>query len=168
MTAEANQGSPVRGPKHEALAAFLGEWRAEGTSFGGTDQSGPDPRANGIPWLSTHTSRWHTGEFFLIQDERAHLGGKPFDTISILGVEPGGGHFTRSFENHGFFRHYALAVADRTWLLTGETERAKTTFSPDGNTQTIAWEWWQDGRWLPLCDRVAKRVDGSASATGDK
>ena len=40
---------PVRGAMHEAFAVFLGEWRAEGMSFGGTDQSGADPKANGVP-----------------------------------------------------------------------------------------------------------------------
>jgi hypothetical protein len=168
MSDQASQALPVRGPSHQALAVFLGEWRAEGTSFGGTDQTGPDPRANGIPWVSTHNARWHTGEFFLIQDERAHLVGEPFDTISIMGVEPEGGLFARTFDNNGFYRHYTLAVSDRTWLLTGDTERARTIFSPDGNTQTIAWEWLRDGRWLPLCDRVAIRVDARSSATGDR
>ena len=149
---------PVRGSAHDALSAFLGEWRAEGMSFGGTDQSGVDPKANGVPWASTHTARWHTGDFFVIQDERAQIGGAPFDTLSIMGVEPGGtGHFARTFENHGFYRHYALSVDYRTWLLKGETERARTVFSADGNTQTITWEWLRDGKWLPLCDRVARR-----------
>ena len=159
MTAKEAEAAPVRGSKLNSLAAFLGEWRAEGTSFGGTDQSGLDPRANGIPWVSTHSTRWHSGEFFLVQDERAQLAGKPFDTLSLFGVEPGGGLFDRTFDNNGFYRHYALADEDRTWLLTGETERAKTVFSSDGNTQTIAWEWLRDGKWLPLCDRVASRVD---------
>lgn len=160
---------PVRGSAHNALSVFLGEWRAEGISFGGTDQSGADPKANGVPWVSTHTARWHTGDFFLIQDERAQIGGKPFDTLSIMGVEPDDkGHFARTFENHGFYRHYALSVHDRTWLLEGETERARTVLIADGNTQTITWEWLRGGKWLPLCDRVATRVqdlDGADAST---
>lgn len=152
------QAPPIRGPMHDVLAAFLGEWRAEGTSYGGTDQSGPDPRANGVPWVSTHSTRWHTGEFFLIQDERARLAGNGFDTLNIFGVE-GDGLFARTFDNNGYYRHYALAVDGPTWLLTGKTERAKTTFSQDNNTQAIEWEWLRGGKWLPLCDRVASRVD---------
>ena len=157
---------PVRGGAHDALSVFLGEWRAEGMSFGGTDQSGADPKANGVRWASTHTSRWHAGKFFLIQDERAEIGGATFDTLSVMGAEPGDkGHFARTFENHGFYRHYALSVDDRIWLLQGETERARTVFDAEGNTQTITWEWLRDGKWLPLCDRVAKRVDSASSAT---
>ena len=62
-------------------------------------------------------------------------------------------------------RDYALSVDGRTWLLDGETERARTVFNADGKTQTITWEWLRDGKWLPLCDRVASRVDTTLSAT---
>lgn len=163
---------PVRGSAHDALSVFMGEWRAEGMSFGGTDQSGADPKANGVPWVSTHTARWHTGDFFLIQDERAHIGSAAFDTISILGVEPGTeSHFAQTFENHGFYRHYRVSADGPTWLLEGKTERARTVFDADGSTQTITWEWLRDGNWLPLCDRVATRVrdfDASAKSNLDR
>jgi hypothetical protein len=43
------QANPVRGPEHQKLSVFLGDWKAEGTSYGGTDQSGPDKKANGVP-----------------------------------------------------------------------------------------------------------------------
>ena len=159
MTAKESEATPVHGSAHEALSIFRGEWRAEGISFGGADQSGTDPKANGVPWVSTHTARWHTGNFFLIQDERAKIGGAAFDTLGVMGLESGGkGYFARTFENHGFYRHYHLSVDDRTWTLVGETERARTVFAADGNTQTITWEWLRDGKWLPLCDRVATRV----------
>lgn len=159
VTDNDNTVTPVRGRAQDALSVFLGEWRAEGMSFGGTDQSGADPKANGVPWLSTHTSRWHTGGFFLIQDERALIGGTVFDTMTILGAEPDtGDHFARSFENHGFYRHYRLSVDGNIWVLAGKTERARTEFDADGTRQTITWEWLRDGKWLPLCDRVARRV----------
>ena len=92
------------------------------------------------------------------------IGGAPFDTLSVMGVEPGDDcYFARTFENHGFYRHYSLSFEGRTWLLDGETERAQTVFSADGNIQSITWEWLRDGKWLPLCDRVASRVDSAAA-----
>ena len=165
MTGQDGTATPVHGSAHDALSVFLGEWHAQGTSFGGTDQSGADPKANGVPWVSTHTARWHTGEFFLVQDERARIGGNAFDTLTILGVEPGtNGHFARTFENHGFYRYYGISVDGKTWLLEGKTERARTVIDANGDTQTITWEWFRDGKWLPLCDRVARRVQTSAAA----
>jgi hypothetical protein len=152
--------APVLGDKHQALAVFLGQWRAEGESYGSSNQPPEDPKSAAEPWTSTHTGEWHTGAFFLIQDERAVVGGKPFDTLSVLGVDAKTGrYFARAFENHGFYRHYDVAVDSRVWTLTGETERARIQFGEDGKTQTITWEWRPKHRWLPLCDRVARRED---------
>jgi hypothetical protein len=139
---------------------FLGRWRAEGKSYGGPNQPDDDPKSAPQPWVSTHTGRWHTGQFFLIQDERAVVGGQPLDTLSMMGVDlTRGGHFARCFENHGFYRHYEVAVAGRVWTFSGDKERARIEFSADGRTQTISWEWRPKNRWLPLCDRVARRED---------
>jgi len=150
----------MRGDQHDALAVFLGRWRAEGKSYGSPSQPDDDPKSAAEPWLSTHTGTWHTGEFFLVQDERAIIGANPFDTLSVMGVDAKTGrYFARSFENHGFYRHYDVAVDGRVWTLTGETERARTEFSADGRTQTISWEWRPQDRWLPLCDRRARRED---------
>jgi hypothetical protein len=92
----------TRQPERDELVVFLGDWRAEGTSYGGTDQSGSDPCANGVPWTSTRTGRWHTGRFFLILDERACPGGAEFDTLSMGADASTGGYFVRSFEESRF------------------------------------------------------------------
>ena len=160
MTTSDTEAPPTRGEQHDALAVFLGCWRAEGTSYGSPEQSENDPKHAGEPWVSTHTGTWHTGKFFLIQDERALVEGSLFDTLSVLGVDPQtGGFFARSFENHGFYRRYDVTVDGQVWTFSGEFERARIAFSPDGRTQTITWEWRPKGQWLPLCDRVAQRED---------
>lgn len=159
MSVDSTDTTPRRGDKHAALAVFLGSWRAEGTSYGGTDQSGPDPKAHGVPWTSTHVGRWHSGEFFLVQDEKAVVGGGAFDTLSLLGVDPEGRYVARTFDNLGYYRHYDVTVDDRTWTLTGATERATIVFSDDDRRQTVVWEWKPGDAWLPLCDRVAVRTD---------
>lgn len=160
MTTSDNETVLIRGDQHEALGAFLGRWRAEGKSYGSPNQPADDPKSADEPWISTHTGTWHTGKFFLIQDERATTGGKPFDTLSVMGVDATTDrYFARSFENHGFYRHYDVALDGHVWTLTGETERARIEFSEDDRTQTIIWEWCPKDRWLPLCDRVARRED---------
>lgn len=151
---------PRRTALHDALEAFLGTWHATGSSFGGRRQTREAPRAAPSPWISTHTAYWHTGGFFLVQDERASVDGGPFDTLSILGVDPDTGlGFLRSFENHGFQRCYALRREGRVWTVDGAQERARIAFSADGRTQNVHWEWRPHDGWLPLCDRVAVRVD---------
>ena len=156
------EAPPTRGAKHEALDAFAGRWRAEGDSYGGPNQSPDLPKGAPDKWRSTHTGKWHTGAFFLIQDERALIGAdaKPFDTLSIMGVDARTGrYFARCFENHGFYRQYDVVSNGRTWTMTGESERARIVFSDDGRTQTITWEWRPDEQWLPLCDRTAIKDD---------
>ena len=158
MAANDSEAPPRRDDRHEALAVFLGSWRADGDSYGDPQQSEADPKGAPERWVSTHTGRWHPGEFFLVQDERAMVGGHPFDTLSLMGVDAATGrYFARSFENQGFYRHYDVSVDGRRWTLTGDTDRAVIDFSADGRTQTIAWEWRPRDRWLPLCDRTALR-----------
>ncbi len=151
--------APARDERHEALSVFAGRWTARGTSFGGTDQSGDDPKANGEAWVSTHEGRWHTGSFFLVQDERADIDGSRFDTLSIMGVGDDGEYFARCFENHGFYRKYSVIKSGDAWTLEGPTERARIEFADGGRKQIITWEWKPEGEWLPLCERIAVRVD---------
>lgn len=153
-------GIPMRNAQHAALDVFLGKWTARGMSYSGTDHSGDDPKSNGEPWVSTHEGAWHTGSFFLVQDERADIAGSRFDTLSILGVDPQTGrYFASTFENHGFYRHYRLTRTGNVWTLTGDMERATTTFADNNRTQNIEWEWKRGDAWIPLCDRIAVRVD---------
>jgi hypothetical protein len=149
---------PVRGRQHDALDVFLGDWKAEGLSFGGPNQDPRIPRANATDWRSTHRAYWHTGKFFLIQDERAQVDG-PFDTLSVMGWDDAAGrYFARTFENHGFYRHYDMAVEGKVWTIDGKSERARIEFSSDGRQQVITWEWRPQRAWLPLCDRVATKA----------
>lgn len=100
------------------------------------------------------------GAFFLIKDEKARPGGDIFDTLSIKGFDTKTeGFFARTFENHGFYRNYALTKDNDLWTLTGKTERATISFSDKNRKQTIIWEWKPSDRWLPLCDRTAVRLD---------
>ena len=78
---------PVRSQLHDALDMFVGEWRAEGRAYGSSTQSIADPKAEAKPWKSSHSARWHTGRFFLVHDEKAHIGADPLDTLSVMGVD---------------------------------------------------------------------------------
>ena len=146
-------------PQHDALAVFIGKWSAHGTSYGGTDQTGKDPKAGGETWVSTHEASWHTGKFFVVQDERADIAGRRFDTLSILGLNEDDSYFSRSIENHGFYRDYKVDRDGDRWRFDGATERATVVFEDAGKRQVWKWEWKPGDTWLPLCDRVAELVD---------
>ena len=155
-----SESPPIRGHQHDSLGVFQGRWTATGLSYGGTDQSGPDHKANGENWTSTHEAQWHTGLFFLVQNEHAKIAGGEFDTLSVMGVDSATrGYFARTFDNHGFYRHYELTRDRNVWSLTGKTERARIEFQNGDRTQIISWEWQPQANWLPLCDRQASRID---------
>lgn len=140
----------------DRLAVFLGDWHAEGTSYGGEDQSPDNLHAGATPWSSIHSARWHSGDYFIVQDERAN---GPFDTLSLMGWDAEAGrYFARSIENHGFARDYSMTIEGRSWTLTGERERATYEFTEGGRSQEISWEWKPGEEWLPLCDRTAHRI----------
>jgi hypothetical protein len=150
--------TPTRSAQHDALDVFLGEWEADGQAFGASSQDPVNPRNKPTPWTSTHSAQWHTGQFFLVQDERAQVAG-PFDTLYILGWDDDAGrYFANTFENHGYRRLYEVTRASRVWTFNGETERARIEFSENGRQQTIAWEWRPKETWLPLCDRIATKI----------
>lgn len=110
---------PTRTDAHRRLEVFLGDWRATGVAYTGS-ASAADRMQGESPWSSTHTGRWHTGEFFLIQDERARVGDDEFDTLSLLGVDPETGRYVmRTFDNGGFHRQYELTVDGSRWTITG-------------------------------------------------
>ena len=104
---------------------------------------------------------WLPGQFFVMQQWDAMTGANAFQGTAIIHWDDSNQHFmTRSYENHGFVRDYLTRVDGETWTFVGDTERARVEFTESGNTQKIAWEWRQIGEpWLPLCDRVARRVE---------
>lgn len=135
--------------EHKALQVFIGDWIGEGTAYGADSQGGP--------WRSVTSAQWHSGEYFVVQDERAN---GPFDTRAFLGWDSDRGtFFSWSVENHGFCREYLLSNDGSVWTFTGDKERATVTFSDDGRTQTHHWEFRPEGEWITLCDRVETRVD---------
>jgi hypothetical protein len=149
----------ARGAPHEALEIFMGEWKAVGQAYAAPDQDSRDPKKSSTPWTSTHSARWHTGKFFLIQDERAQVAVQPFDTLSVMGWNADTrSYYASSFENHGYYRLYDVRADGKVWTFSGSTERARIEFSADGRKQMISWEWRPKDVWLPLCDRTATKI----------
>lgn len=85
----------------------------------------------------------------MIQDDRADIAGTRFDTLSILGVDEAGSYFSRSVENHGFYRDYKVTREGDRWTFEGATERATLEFEANGTRQRWMWEWKPEDTWLP-------------------
>lgn len=146
-------------PGHRRLEVFSGRWHAEGDSYA-AGQDPDDPRGSIEKWVSDESAEWLDGGFFLVTHWDATTGGKPFRGLGVMSYDAAKDSYaSRSFENHGYFRKYAVSVDGDVWSFSGKSERARIEFADRGKTQIINWEWRQQGAaWLPLCDRTAVRV----------
>jgi hypothetical protein len=168
MAVEMKTKVPRRAAPHERLHVFIGQWRAEGSSYA-AGQTKQNPRSATEKWLSDESFEWLPGKFFVIQRWDAMTGDNAFQGTAIIQWDDENQHYmTRSYENHGFVRDYITHVDGDAWTFTGDSERSRIEFMDGGTTQKIAWEWRKPGEaWLPLCDRVARRVASRKPQPGD-
>ncbi|MEJ7684434.1 MAG: hypothetical protein WKG06_42625 [Segetibacter sp.] len=96
----------------------------------------------------------------MLHSWNAKAGDRVFIGTEIIGYdEKEGGFFTHFFDNAGFHPNYKATVEGNIWNFTEPSTRAKVTVDDDKNKITFNWEWRKEGSdWLPLCDRVATRI----------
>ncbi|HZH97219.1 MAG TPA: DUF1579 family protein [Flavisolibacter sp.] len=141
------------------LEVFIGKWHAEGTSYaGGQDQN--DPYASAAPWTSEESYEWLPGNFFVLHKWNAKAGDTVFIGTEIIGYDKSEKKFfTNFFDNAGFHPVYQATFEDNIWYFSEPNTKAQVTIN-DKDTITFNWEWRNEGSdWLPLCDRVARRVE---------
>ncbi len=140
------------------LNCFIGTWHAEGTSFGEI-QDVNNPKDNGVKWVSDETYQWLPGNCFVIHNWHAKTGNSVFIGTEIIGYDEKTGKFyTYFFDNNGNHPIYTATVRGNEWNFFEENTRATITVE-DQDTIIYNWEWKHDGSdWLPLCNRIAKRV----------
>ena len=71
---------------HRRLEVFIGNWHAEGTSYG-DGQDATDPRAAGVPWMSNESYEWLPGNFFVLHRWDAQMGEHEFKGAEIIGYD---------------------------------------------------------------------------------
>jgi hypothetical protein len=150
---------PSRRTSLKRLDVFIGNWHAEGTSYG-DGQDAADPRAAGVPWTSDESYEWLPGSFFVLHRWDAQMGKHEFKGAEIMGCdEAEGSYFTRMFDNAGHHPDYAADVDGDVWSFKAAQTRATVKVQDAGDKMTFNWEWKNGGKkWLPLCDRVAVRT----------
>ena len=141
------------------LDVFIGKWHAEGQSYGDGQQK-DNPYASAVPWISDESYEWLPGNFFILHSWNAKLGDSDFIGTEIIGYdEKEGGFFSRFFDNSGFHPDYKATVDGNVWNFSESSSRAKVTVDDGKNEMTFNWEWRKEGsNWLPLCDRIAIRI----------
>ncbi|WP_372784242.1 DUF1579 family protein [Phenylobacterium sp.] len=135
------EAKPQRGPEHEKLAVFLGDWRGKGTGGAGSDMT------------TVETYDWVDGKFFLETHFDQKVGEASHIGVGTIGYDPD----TRAYRLHmvdnlGYHRDYAVRDdGNGVWRFLGERERAALTFK--GDEMNVRWEHRPDGgEWAPLCE----------------
>ncbi|MBK7864384.1 MAG: DUF1579 family protein [Archangiaceae bacterium] len=144
---------PQRNEAHQALEAFIGQWRLEGKNLDGAEEfAGTDVEG-------TVTCEWLPGAFFLHQHETVHFFGGGHTTTWITGWDQTRQcYFVELFDDLGFTRRYDLTVEGSTWSFEGALERGSVVFDEDYETYRGFWERSAQGRWIPLCEYTATRL----------
>ena len=143
---------PKRGPAHERLDAFVGNWAIDGRNGEGAGRAA-DTRVTGH-----ETYEWLPGRFFLVYRWDRRFGDTQHTGIGVIGYdEPRDAYSAQFFDNLGYARTYDATVRDRVLTLTGAWERA--SISVGGGIMMTHWERTTDGvNWLPLCDLTGTKA----------
>ena len=144
---------------HRRLNVFIGNWHAEGTSYG-DGQDVAHQRAAGAPWTSDESYEWLPGKFFILHRWDAMAGKHEFKGAEIIGYdEAKASYFTRLFDNAGNHPEYRASVDGDVRNFKEPQTRATVTVQGGGSKMSFKWEWKNGGSdWLPLCDQVASRT----------
>ena len=138
--------------EYKQLSKFVGNWNTEG-KIPATDTR-PE-----VKILGTDTYEWLPGNFFVLHKWSAKTGNSSFIGTEIIGYdETKNEFFAYFFDNSGFHPIYKVTVENDTWNFSEPNTKAKVIIN-NNDTITFHWLWKHDGSdWLPLCDRIAKRV----------
>jgi hypothetical protein len=135
------EAKPQRGPEHDKLAVFLGDWRGQGTGGGGS------------PMTTLESYDWIEGKFFLLSRFDQKVGEARHVGVATIGYDPQDRTYRMQMaDNLGYARTYEVRDDGRgVWRFLGERERATLTFQ--GDRLNVRWEHRPEGlEWKPLCE----------------
>jgi hypothetical protein len=143
---------PKRGPAHERLDAFIGNWKIDGRNAEGA------PRAANTRVAGDESYEWLPGRFFLLHRWDRRFGDTQHTGIAVIGYDASRDAYSAQFfDNLGYARTYDATIRDRVLTLMGARERASISVS--GGLMMTHWERTTDGaHWTPLCDLTGTKV----------
>lgn len=89
------------------------------------------------------------------------VGEQGVKTIEIIGYDAAERTcVTPSFDNHGAICTYKATLTDRTWTITGRSERYSGTFNDSRMTSSGTWERSDDGsNWVSWMTVMLQKID---------
>ena len=138
----------------ELLLLFLGNWKVEGSNLSAAPNSSDTPLSG-----TQHVTLMEGGRFIEAHWKYDYEGNEKHYGISIIG-KPQEKSKTEchNFDNIGFHRIYDCDFTQKTWRLTGKSERASMEFDKNGMSYKEFWEIKKDGKWQSLCERKGIKI----------
>lgn len=151
---------PSPSPQQQKLAVFLGRWHTTGHVAAGT--STPAAIVDSID-----TYMWYPGEFFLMHDVEAKIGGLHLDSLEILGYDTDSCHYFATYiDSTGGYGTEQVYLDGNTWTWRGSNvmgvkeHRCIAVISNDGNRIHACHEKSADGQhWEPWMDVTLTKQD---------
>jgi hypothetical protein len=130
---------PQRGPRHDALDAWIGRWINEGNLI--NEDGSPGPRIT-----TSDVYEWAPGGFFVVHSAYGRIGEFGVGGVEIVGYDETSGDYTSHFyDSQGNVTVSRLVASGDTWTYRGDTTRATVEFSDDHRVQTVLHERSDDG-----------------------
>ncbi|MFE7838148.1 DUF1579 family protein [Streptomyces sp. NPDC057474] len=131
---------PRRGPRHDALDAWIGRWINEGHMI---EADG----THGAPITTSDVYEWAVGGFFVLHTAYGRIGDLPVGGTEIIGYDETTGTYTSHFyDSQGNITLSTLTADGDTWTYQGETTRSTVHFTDDHRVQAVLHERTDDGR----------------------
>lgn len=138
-TEDAEAQGSGRGPRHDALEAWVGRWINEGHMI--DDEGSPE-----VKIATSDVYEWAPGGFFLVHSAYGRIGEFDVGGTEIIGYdETSGAYRSHFFDSQGNVTVSSLVAEDETWTYQGDTTRATVEFSHDRRVQTVLHERTDDG-----------------------
>lgn len=120
-----------------------------------------DPVSKPVILEAEGTCEWWPAGFFLVYRVDGRTGEQEVKAIEVIGYDATEGMYvTHSLDNHGAVGTYKATLTDRTWTITGRSERFAGTFNDEGTALSGTWERSDDGsNWVSWMTVILQKID---------
>lgn len=135
------------------FSVFIGTWNTTGHVFA----VGHSPSTD---LVATDTYLWLPGQYFILHEADARLGGAVARSIEVMGYDSERRiHVSRSYDDQGKSEDFVLELRGRRWSIIGATVRFNGSFDASRNHLGGLWEMKPPkSRWLPWIDLELERA----------
>lgn len=153
-TERADDAESGRGPRHQALEAWVGRWINQGHTV--AEDGSP-----GAPILTSDVYEWAPGGFFIVHSAYGRIDAFDVGGTEIIGYDEAAGSYqSYFFDSQGNVTISTLVAHGDTWTYLSDSVRSTVKFSDDNHIQTVLHERTDDGTtYIPSMKVTLTKID---------